>query len=626
MENALSSAVISEASTGRTDVSISVKPTMVDKGNMFGRVIFKHASTQTVEHLKSIGTCTPQVISKDVGVSTLKNLYKNKSIETTAVQTRDVSMATEKLAPGINPASQTAVDAGFDTSIETQGDFQDESFRISEYSDESQEYSSGSTDESESYTDKYIVFWSMLCQLFTCCLTCHKSAYVASKKVIGSLLSVTLFCVDGHTSIWKSQPLLNKMPLGNLLLASSVVFTGNTYGRIKELLEVLSVACISKTSFMELQKKFVFPVINEFFIKQKEEIVDYLKWQNRPLDVSGDGRCDSPGFTAKYGAYTVMNTENDKILDFSLTQVSQTTSSVAMEKLGFVNVLEKIENEGLRIRSITTDRHVQIRAYLAKSRTDIIHQFDIWHVARSIKKKLSKKAKTKSCEELGPWIKSIINHFWWSCKGCNNDYNLLKEKWTSVLFHVRNVHRWHNYELFKMCEHGPLSKSDSKDINWLQEGTPSFHAVEQVVLDKTLIKDLRHLTEYHHTGNLEVYHSLLNKYCPKRQHFYFASMNARHQLAIMDHNSGTDRPQSVNKSGKPVFKYQFSKITKQWVEKPVKVQKKRFYLGEMMERVQEIKLNDLDLPAASLPKTPKNIAPVPRPDISDMKRSSRFEN
>ena len=135
---------------------------MVDKGNMFGRVIFKHASTQTVEHLKSIGTCTPQVISKDVGVSTLKNLYKNKSIETTAVQTRDVSMATEKLAPGINPASQTAVDAGFDTSIETQGDFQDESFRISEYSDESQEYSSGSTDESESYTDKYIVFWSML--------------------------------------------------------------------------------------------------------------------------------------------------------------------------------------------------------------------------------------------------------------------------------------------------------------------------------------------------------------------------------------------------------------------------------------------------------------------------------
>ena len=346
--------------------------------------------------------------------------------------------------------------------------------------------------------------------------------------------------------------------------------------------------------------------------------MDYLKWQNRPLDVSGDGRCDSPGFTAKYGAYTVMNTENDKILDFSLTQVSQTTSSVAMEKLGFVNVLEKIENEGLRIRSITTDRHVQ--AYLAKSRTDIIHQFDIWHVAQeALKKSFPKKPKLKAAKNWG--------------RGSNRSLTIFggvaKEKWTSVLFHVRNVHRWHNYELFKMCEHGPLSKSDSKDINWLQEGTPSFHAVEQVVLDKTLIKDVRHLThltEYHHTGNLEVYHSLLNKYCPKRQHFYFASMNARHQLAIMDHNSGTDRPQSVNKSGKPVFKYQFSKITRQWVEKPVKVQKKRFYLGEMMERVQEIKLNDLDLPAASLPKTPKNIAPVPRPDISDMKRSSRFEN
>ena len=70
-----------------------------------------------------------------------------------------------------------------------------------------------------------------------------------------------------------------------------------------------------------------------------------------------------------------------------------------MEKIGFVELLERMEKTyGFKIRSVTTDCHLQIRTFLEKVRPDLIHQFDIWHVNKSIKKKLSQKL--AKCEKL----------------------------------------------------------------------------------------------------------------------------------------------------------------------------------------------------------------------------------
>ena len=57
-----------------------------------------------------------------------------------------------------------------------------------------------------------------------------------------------------------------------------------------------------------------------------------------------------------------------------------------------------------------------------------------------------------------------------------------------------------------------------------------------VVKDKTLLKDIKKLTGFHHTGSLEVFHSLLLKYCPKQQYFNYVGMQARIELTILDHN------------------------------------------------------------------------------------------
>ena len=92
------------------------------------------------------------------------------------------------------------------------------------------------------------------------------------------------------------------------------------------------------------------------------------------FDLAGDGRCDSSGYNAKDGTYIFMILPTNQITNFKVTQVSQVSSSNALEEYGFIQALQEIENE-VRVSSITTDRHVQIKANLSH---DITHQFDIW--------------------------------------------------------------------------------------------------------------------------------------------------------------------------------------------------------------------------------------------------------
>ena len=123
------------------------------------------------------------------------------------------------------------------------------------------------------------------------------------------------------------------------------------------------------------------------------------------LDVIGDGWCDLPGFSAKYGIYSFMGPQSNEAIDFALTNVGSVTNFVVMEKIGFVVLLERMgKTYGFKIRSVTTYSRLKIRTFLEKVHPDIIHQFDVWHVSKSIKKKLSRKL--AKCKKMTKWYKS----------------------------------------------------------------------------------------------------------------------------------------------------------------------------------------------------------------------------
>ena len=57
------------------------------------------------------------------------------------------------------------------------------------------------------------------------------------------------------------------------------------------------------------------------------KLLDKLKEDGKDLDIGGDGRHDSMGHSAKYGAYAVFCFNNSKIIYFALVQVCNEAGS-----------------------------------------------------------------------------------------------------------------------------------------------------------------------------------------------------------------------------------------------------------------------------------------------------------
>ena len=244
--------------------------------------------------------------------------------------------------------------------------------------------------------DADVVFFSSLLQLLKFCLLCKPPALRETVIRRGTAISVILLCEEGHSSNWKLQPIFNGIYAGNLLVAAATLFNGSTYTHMKEISNILRLQLFSEATFLRIQRRYLFPAINFVYEKyQKKAIEECVTTRNFLL--AGDGKCDSPGFSAKYCTYSLMNSENNQVIDFQVINVGETGSSSTMEKEGLIRVLSRVQCHNFNIQSLTTDRHVQIIKHM-RERTNIKHQFDIWHTSKSVKKKRREMAElTLSC-------------------------------------------------------------------------------------------------------------------------------------------------------------------------------------------------------------------------------------
>ena len=464
--------------------------------------------------------------------------------------------------------------------------------------------------KSPSGDSKFIVFWSCLVPLLTVCSTCHAKAFIRDVVYKGTMLIVRIACSKNHRYAWRSQPSMKGMSVGNLISAASILFSGNTFQRTKEMMDIAKIAFISHTTYDSIQKRFLFPAVHRVFTTNRQILFDVVKEQDK-IDISGDGRCDSPGYSAKYGTYSIINNKTGHILDFHVSHVRLAGNSAKMELHGLKKVFERLDGNGIIVDSITTDRHKSVRKYMKTEKKEVTHQFDVWHFSKNIKKKLVKFAKQKRFENLMPWIKSVINHFWWCCSSCNGNHEELKEKWLSILYHITNRHTWEDCKLCKKCEHPVLSNDESARKRWLKLGSPEYSALEKVVTNKSLLSDLRYLTNFNHTGTLEVYHSLYNKFCPKRLHFSYSGMIARSQIAVLDFNAGIDRSQDASEENH--YKQQFSKVTQSWVLKKKAPKKEKIYLDFLLAEVMHLRQSAEKYPTPKTDSAPKNIALIEKP-------------
>ena len=132
-------------------------------------------------------------------------------------------------------------------------------------------------------------------------------------------------------------------PVENLLLVASMLFTGNTFAGVSRLASCLNLQLIIESVFYDTQQRFLFPVLNQAW-ENEQQMVRQELINKSVINLNGDGRCDSPGHNAKYGTYTLMDDDSGTVVAFSVVQVSEVTSSNAIEKEGFKRCIESLES------------------------------------------------------------------------------------------------------------------------------------------------------------------------------------------------------------------------------------------------------------------------------------------
>ena len=156
--------------------------------------------------------------------------------------------------------------------------------------------------------------------------------------------------------------MVNNTGAGNILLSGAILYTGNTFKRISEMFDSINIPHFSRTLFYSIQKTLLFPTLNSFYKRYRSRIINICTTREEN-NFTGDGRSDSPRYSAKYGTYSLVGTDLNKIVDFFVGHISTAGNSSRIGKKWLQTLLEKYSNS-VKITTLTTDRHVQIRSFL----------------------------------------------------------------------------------------------------------------------------------------------------------------------------------------------------------------------------------------------------------------------
>ncbi|KAK7475855.1 hypothetical protein BaRGS_00032905 [Batillaria attramentaria] len=297
-----------------------------------------------------------------------------------------------------------------------------------------------------------------------------------------------------HT--WDSQPFIKDIPAGNLLMSSSILFSGALPSKVFRFLHHFNVAAISDDAFFDHQSAFVCPSIDMVWHRFRNEYITFMRERCQPLVLGGDGRADTPGHSAKFGTYSLLDMDIMKVVDVQLVQSNVAGGSVKMELKGLQDSIQSLADAGLTVGQLVTDRHPSIIKWVREHMQGTQHSFDVWHVVKGLKKKLLKLACEKECGALQQWIKYICNHLYWH----------------------------------------PDLEGEERNKNWIKAGTKLSAKLTDILESRQMMKDVPMLSTGPQTASIEGFHSVLNHFAPKMYGFSYSGILHRNVLAALHFN------------------------------------------------------------------------------------------
>ena len=164
----------------------------------------------------------------------------------------------------------------------------------------------------------------MLLSLFSMfCFNCKSPNPQVDIRKNDSMAVVTQCCSTcGPTRNfqWNSQPyILGRHAAGNLMTSFAILMSGVSISKVFLLFKNLGCTITSRAYYLH-QNKFLFPSVIMHWEKYQNALIEKLK-KVKNATWSGDGRFDSMGHSAKYGAYSMFCNSISKIVHFEIRQV-----------------------------------------------------------------------------------------------------------------------------------------------------------------------------------------------------------------------------------------------------------------------------------------------------------------
>ncbi|XP_064488327.1 uncharacterized protein LOC135400419 [Ornithodoros turicata] len=219
------------------------------------------------------------------------------------------------------------------------------------------------------------------------------------------------------------------------------------------------------------------------------------------------------------------------------------TASVQMEKDGLIRSLRFLKEHGITLKSVTTDRHPAIRKHMETHEQETKRFFDIWHISKSVKEKLTAISKSASCRSLDGWIQGTSNHLYWCAKAGGGNFQMTVDAWLSIHNHVINIHNGHAGSYLRYL-HGPIPNGD-----WLEPDSLAYKKFKEVTGNTRILKDVAQMSPNIQTYALESFHSLLIRFAPKLVAFSLEGNLCTTRLAVLHYNENAEHCQAETSAG-----------------------------------------------------------------------------
>ena len=152
--------------------------------------------------------------------------------------------------------------------------------------------------------------------------------------------------------------------MNTVMLAASILLSGNNFSKTSLLSRCLNLGFISSSTCDRIQRLYAIPAIQCFWADMKKVVHEVM--QNKKVVLSGDGRNDSLGFCAQYCVYSLMEAVTKVIVDIEVKDKRETGgSSTVMEVAALKCLLERLI-ETMSIGEFTTDASSSVIAMVKK--------------------------------------------------------------------------------------------------------------------------------------------------------------------------------------------------------------------------------------------------------------------